>query len=587
MGFRKPVKFEERIQRLLRIPRGFDIFCCNSKFTTLRQNERATLRGKLWTHVVDGIAYLYSTVGEPVSYLAGRYDCGTTVREMQTTVNWLDGPMAEADRSYAESLQLQFVSVEEMKQRESSDCPICQGSMETGVLFNCGHLMHGRCLREYLSAQRRFPRCPLCRASLLSAEQWNTPRIDLSLTKISLLMWTAHKRWEESCDPSSKYWDIGYLQSLACNRGATFLLPCGANGLVPMPPVAEAEGGSGLAAQTQWKTPASMAALSAASGLVLRTCFATENVSLSAKPDSFEFLDASAEVNLLDRSELEEIIRLDKNGRLEALFNYSQTKVKVDAVGELYRHIKLVRHDFIQVTYGRLRDVPGEDSQESFSDAEILETPDDSLLEVQTDPFQIVNQVCGVSEAIIPYESCGILRPLVVEFYKAQIIGAIIAAKSNSEFLSRFDDCVGRNRLFLCFHSKGYRQDAHSVIEALLSPEVFPYLYASQLEIFVIGSGSNSEIFRNKLSELSSGTLSGFHNFRFNVEFLRSDQSIARLEELFRSTGLQMEPKEPGFRLPPPADCPMPSETNGARCCLDFFSSGKQLLSCFSEAASD
>ena len=487
-----------------------------------------------------------------------------TVGEMQATVDWLDGAMEKKD---------------------SLDCPICQDSMETGVRFNCDHLMHGRCLREYLSTQKRRPKCPLCRASIFSGEQWSRERIDLSLTKISLLMWSAHKRWEESCDQSAKYWDIGYLQSLACNRGATFLLPCSTDGLVSTPTAAEDD--SGLAAQTQWKTPASMAALSAASGLVLRTCFTPENVSLSARPDSFAFLDAPAKVNLLDSSELNEIVRLDKNGRLMALLNHSQTKMKVDAVGELYRHIKLVRHDFIQVTYGRLRDMTGEDSQGSFSEAETLETPDDALLEVQTDPFQIVNQVYGVNEAIIPYESCGILRPLVVEFYKAQIIGAIIAAKSNSEVLSRFDDCVGHNRLFLCFNSKSYRQNAHSTIEALLSPEVFPYLYASQLEIFVIGSGSNSEIFRNKLSELSSGTLSSFPNFGINVEFLRSDQSVARLGELFRSAELPMEPKLPDFRLPPPAPCSMPSETDGACNCLDFFSPWKQLLACFSEATSD
>ena len=55
-----------------------------------------------------------------------------------------------------------------IKNRHSDNCPICleglHASRKSTTMFNCGHSMHRKCLKQYYKANNMA--CPTCKKSL-------------------------------------------------------------------------------------------------------------------------------------------------------------------------------------------------------------------------------------------------------------------------------------------------------------------------------------------------------------------------------------------------------------------------------------
>ena len=448
-------------------------------------NECPLVHGKMWCRVAHGLSWLYLTVGQPVCYLAGKY-------EMQCVGDMIDRTRA----------------------------------------FNSEDL---RNLRRGTFASKA--------------------------SKTRLVVVTGL----DFCN-NSKYLDVRSLQSMLRNRGATFQIASNFNGL-------EYTGSSrqsnrrdlGIARYIYDNTQGPAASESACPGTMLRNYYMNSN----DLPDSGQFIHDCAKMDF-------EANLLEGHPDLKRLYPVTNGYVVHDrpmdiAIEEyfqkgkaLFRHMRIARHDCVQVTFGQYH-------------------KDSDKLDVCVDPNQLVNQVFFAS---INLGSVSIDKPenaarVVKELTIANMIGSLIAARENSDFLSIRSDCHGRKRFFPNLVGCGVFGNQRSwIIDTWKSEHVFPYLFLSDLEIIACFPSTSTKEIRKFADQAKGGTIPGFEGYTLDVEIVKGND-VAKMENLFGNNGLSTAPTQLGFFAPPDGPCDderVPNEAEGwvgnclRRCCGQFCS---------------
>ena len=171
----------------------------------------------------------------------------------------------------------------------------------------------------------------------------------------------------------------------------------------------------------------------------------------------------------------------------------------LDWCAQLHLQVKIARQDCVQVTYGRRHRLA--QGQE--------------VLDVCEEATQVVNQVfngsisAGQLEHYVQLEENR--KRLSIVLLKANTLGALLVAQDNSSLLSSEPNCVARNRFFpnLAGCVGACSPGRQWLFEAWRSPEVYPYLFHSGLDIVICFQEDQSNE-ACQFSEDAAGGMLGF-----------------------------------------------------------------------------
>ena len=425
----------------------------------VNRNECPLVDRKMWCSVANGLSWLYLTVGQPVCYLAGKY---------------------------------------EMK---------CVGEM-----MDRTSVFHGRDVKRV--RQRTF-----------SVKGSRT-----RLVVVTDLDFHNH----------SKYLDVRSLQSMLRNRGATFQVASNFNGLEYTSSSRRSNRRDlGIARYVHDTTQGPAASESACPGTMLRNYYMNSN----DVPESGQFVHDDAkmgfEANLLDgHPDLKRLYPVT-NGYVvhdrpmdQEIEDYFRTDEA------LFRHMKIARHDCVQVTFGQYHD-------------------DSDKLEVCEDPNQLVNQVffASINLGSVRIENWKNAARVVKELTTANMIGSLIAARENSAFLRVRSDCHGRRRFFPNLVGCGVFGNQRSwIIDTWKSDQVFPYLFLSGLEIIACFPADSTEEIIAFAEQAQKGTIPGFKGYTLQVDIVKASD-VAKMNAIFGDYGLPTAPEQLGIFVAPPGPC--------------------------------
>ena len=437
-------------------------------------NEMVLLRDKMRTIVGrHGAVHLEITCGaQPVRYLVGRYEYNTTIGEMlERSKSWID--------------QGREICA---KHRADSEAKICPSDSKIVVISSC------------------------------------LPKLNNDVG-----MWGPFPAQERN-----SYLDIGFHQSLLRNRGATVMLPSSSTGQCVDEydkPKNRTEG-----VQSRMRCVSAAAALSAAPGLLFRNYF------MSSDPDDMHSArrftaesDLTHQINLLDGEGLRQVLEPSDN-LLVYMPNMSAQERRdyLRSHPGLYQKMKVARHDFVQVTYGV------RDPAVHWGWLYRISNP---LMRVVEDTAQFVNQVFFVNELNFldrdgqnqTHKSTRLDEQFMFQIYQAHWLGAIIAAKENSEFLRDMPDCHGSRRLILPIDQNASLQEVLLTVRALRSAEVFPAFVASALELFILCGPEHWPVVTYELKTFTTGV----EHVKIPVEnIVMEDETFeTRMKELFSGRG--------------------------------------------------
>jgi len=320
----------------------------------------------------------------------------------------------------------------------------------------------------------------------------------------------------EFTDPN---FDVRSLQANPRNCGATFQVASNFNGLEYM---SAAENRSmGVARYVRDRTQGPSASESCGPATLYRTYFVDGNEHHHhSRRYTHDETAMSKEVNTLDHEKIRHLLPVT-NGYVT--FRKPQDQMDLSILdSDAWKYVKIVRHDFAQVTYGLRHPVGGVGE----------------VMDVCTDPNQIVNQIFNaginwvdMSDYVQDRET---QKKFALFLSKASMIRSILAAQENRKALASVPSAVGRNRLFLNLVGCGvFRNDRKWLMEAWSSPEVFPYIQNSGLEI-VICFGAGNDYSPDETSEAlefvqkaRDGGIPGFSDVKLAVEIVDAADSEA------------------------------------------------------------
>ena len=436
----------------------------------LKGNEMVILRNKMRTIVGrNGVTHLEFTCGtEPVRYLVGRYDYTTTVGEMlERSKPWID-----------------------------------QG--------------------RHMCAQHRADTNAKACAS--------RSKIIVISSSLPTLNQEAGTTWQDvSAQERNQYLDIGFHQSLCRNRGATVLLASASTGQCIEEKPKPKSRTEGIRTQKLMRSTSGAAASSTAPALLFRNYF------LTADPDDMlrerrytAETDLTYQMNLLDGESLRPLLE-PKGGLLiyTPCMSADQRSEYLRCHPDLYKQMKMARHDFVQVLYGvRYPAV-------YWGRLYLTGLPP---MDVVKHSSQFVNQVFFVNE----FNFLDRDEQFMLQVYKAHLLGSIIAAKENYEYLRGLSDCHGARRLIVPIEQDASVHEARLMLRALRSPEVFPIFVASDLELFVLCTPTH---WRAVSAELES-FVGGEEGHKIAVENLTMEDATfkARMKDLFSENGCSGAP---------------------------------------------
>ena len=221
------------------------------------------------------------------------------------------------------------------------------------------------------------------------------------------------------------------------------------------------------------------------------------------------------EVNTLDDPHIADLLPVVKG-----FVTFTKAPTAEDVLrlkSDAYKHVKIVRHDFTQVSYG-LRQDP--------------------VMNVCGDHKQIVNQIFNagidwtdMSDYVRDEET---QKEFAMFLSKASMISSLLAAQENRDALANVPYCHGRNRFFPTLVGCGvFRNKREWLMEAWSSPEVWPYILNSGLEIVVClyaGTFTNQHTqectgVQNKEAldfalAAQAGSIRGFEGQKLDVEII-------------------------------------------------------------------
>ena len=270
---------------------------------------------------------------------------------------------------------------------------------------------------------------------------------------------------------SDPNFDVRSLQANPRNCGATFEVASHFNGL-ENPKDSSARREHGVARYIHADTQGHSASESCGPATLYRNYFVDGNdYHHENRTYVFDPVNMAKEVNTLDAPDLIGLLPV-VNGI--ATFTRAPTQEDLDKLNSnAYKYVKVVRHDFAQVTYG-LRH-------------RLSDTVD--VMDVCNDYKQIVNQVFngGINAVDLSYITDEATQKKVALFLlKAGMISALLAAQENRDALANVPSCYGRKRFFPSLAGCGGSQKYRSwLMEAWCSREVFPYILNSGLDIVI------------------------------------------------------------------------------------------------------
>ena len=318
--------------------------------------------------------------------------------------------------------------------------------------------------------------------------------------------------------------DVRSLQANPRNCGATFQVASNFNGLEYK--FSSENRKMGVARYVTDRTQGPSASESCGPATLYRNYFVDGN-DYEQKSRVYRY-DAQAmakEVNTLD--ELQGLLPV-----VNGYVTFTQAPMQEDSKmleSDAYKSVKIVRHDFAQVTYGLRQRLPS----------------GDEIMDVCNDPTQIVNQVfnAGINwvdmSHYVPNEDTR--KTFAMFLSKASMISSLLAAQENRDALAEVPSCQGRNRFFPNLVGCGvFKNERQWLMDAWSSPEVFPYIQHSGLEIVVCFHAGNPDLqLEDQTAEAiefgrqaMEGRISGFPGQTIEVEFVDASDHEA-MAELF------------------------------------------------------
>ena len=398
------------MSRLLRIPEGAP------GFWRAHDNEDDLVSGKLSCFVdpVTNLTWLYSWAGEPVCYLAGRYN---------------------------------IESVEHLQERNP----------------------------------------------------FATRPIPLGLARTKLIVVTGLR------DFSDPNFDVRSLQANPRNCGATFQVASNFNGLEYTSAFDNRH--MGVARYVYDRTQGPSASESCGPATLYRNYFVDGNDYQHQSRRYYQYERMAIEVNTLDDPNIRDLLPVDSGYVTFYEAPKQEDLVRLDS--DAYKYVKIVRHDFAQVTYG-LR-------HESLDGTEVMD--------VCNDPTQIVNQVfnAGINwvDMIRYVRDEETRRKFAMFLSKASMISSLLAAQENRDALVNVPSCQGRNRFFPNLVGCGvFANQREWLIDAWRSPEVFPYIQHSGLEIIVCFQAAESAEALDFARQAKEGKIPDFEGQAIDVQFV-------------------------------------------------------------------
>ena len=324
-----------------------------------------------------------------------------------------------------------------------------------------------------------------------------------------------HRRWVDKTkliivtglnDISDRNFDVRSLQANPRNCGATFQVASNFNGLEYARNTDTRR--LGVSRYVHDRTPGPSASESCGPATLYRTYFVDGNgYERRSREYLFKAEEMEKEVNTLDDPHIADLLPV-VNGYVT--FTKAPSLEDLEMLdSDAYNYVKVVRHDFAQVTYGRRHDVHrvGE------------------VMDVCSNHTQIVNQVfnAGINwsdmSVYVPDEATR--KKFSMFLSKASMISSLLAAQENRDALAHVPTCQGRNRFFPNLVGCGaFANKRKWLMDAWSSPDVFPYIQHSGLEIVVCFQDVQSEeaiVFGKQAKE---GTIPGFDGQTIDVEFV-------------------------------------------------------------------
>ena len=321
-------------------------------------------------------------------------------------------------------------------------------------------------------------------------------------------------------DFSNPNLDVRALQANPRNCGATFQVASNFNGLEYTSASDSRE--LGVARYVDDRTQGPSAAESCGAAALYRNYFVDGNDYYPGSRNYFyNATEMAKEVNTLDDPRLRNLLPVVNGYVTFTVPPQDEDLALLDSVA--HRFVKIVRHDFTQVTYGLKHGIGRTE-----------------VMDVCRDHKQIVNQVfnAGINwvDMATHVPDVATRKKFAIFLSKASMIGSLLAAQENRDALAELPSCHGRNRFFPNLVGCGVFENKREwLMDAWRSPEVFPYIQHSGLEIVVCFKEDESAEAITFATQAKQGTITGFLGETMDVEFADAADQEA-MAELFGPT---------------------------------------------------